>query len=84
MLEQMSYFSSTCQDFIDNAGSARSVSRVIMPLRLIENVDTENNVRVSILSGCSYYRNCQNGDCTLSKVFRDKPRFTPGHDTVEP
>jgi hypothetical protein len=62
-----------CQEFINDKGKAKKVPRVIYPLFIITGEgggehNEPGKKRATVISGCSFYKNCKNSDCVFSGV----------------
>jgi len=59
-----------CNGFTEESGRKETVSIVISPLRVESSED-----RLKVVSGCSMFADCQNGQCYFSAAARVKPKI---------
>jgi hypothetical protein len=68
---KVEYKDGPCRDFVRN-GKKEEVFRTIMPLHIVTEKGKEpDKERISIVSGCSHWWNCENKDCAFSKAVRE-------------
>lgn len=62
-----------CKEFTSK-GVKRTVTCVIVPIRVKEDVDLEGRRDFIVSQGCSFHWTCENLECTYSKASHDQSK----------
>jgi hypothetical protein len=62
-----------CKEFT-NKGVKRTVTCVIVPIRVREDIDDQGRKDNIIAQGCSFHWTCENLECTYSKASHDQAK----------
>jgi hypothetical protein len=62
-----------CKEYITK-GEKRPVTCVIVPIRVLEDVDLQGRKDTIVSQGCSFHWSCENLDCTYSRASHDQAK----------
>ena len=75
---KVEYKDGPCRDFVRDE-KKEEVFRTIIPLHIITEKGNEpDKERITIISGCNRYWNCENENCSFSRTFREARKKKKG------